>query len=335
MLAVVHHHQHPAIADGADDTVVRRSAGLVGQTDCTGDRDRHHLRMRDRRQVDVVHAVWEGAADAARDLDGQPCLARTTCTGQVHQPVAFQQPSHLVHLCAAADEAGERRRKAGRINAFRGPQRGKFVARIGVAQLHNPLGPRQIAQLVRAQLRQPRIGGQVVDDQRLRRPRQQRLTAVSEVAQARRPVDRRARIVTLVTQLYLAGVHPDAAAGSEPAAPAAVPARTPRRHWRGRRPPRSCRPRPARPGRTPPWDVTNSSTTELSRPSAAAISSAWVSHSRVEPSTSASSSVTVPVGSSFTCRSLHASGALMLASMRSRAAENIRESPYMSSFGAQ
>ena len=48
---------------------------------------------------------------------------------------------------------------------------------------------------------------------------------------------------------------------------------------------------------------------------AAVISSGCVSHSRVEPSTSANSSVTVPVGSPLTARSLH-SVALMLTSMR-------------------
>ena len=91
--------------------------------------------------------------------------------GSARQIEGLRQPHSLVHLCAAADEAGECRREAGRINAFRGPQRGKFVAGIGVAQLHNPLGPRQIAQLVGAQLRQPRIGGQVSRRPQRRRPR--------------------------------------------------------------------------------------------------------------------------------------------------------------------
>src|SRR6478609_1724127 len=60
-----------------------------------------------------------------------------------------------------------------------------------------------------------------------------------------------------------------------------------------------------------------------SRATAAVISAGWVCHSRVEPSTSASSNVTVPVGSSLTPRSLQfkavsANGSvpLMLASMR-------------------
>ena len=42
-----------------------------------------------------------------------------------------------------------------------------------------------------------------------------------------------------------------------------------------------------------------SHTVRSSRATAAVISSGWVCHSRVEPSTSASSNVTVPVGSSL------------------------------------
>src|SRR6478752_1800842 len=66
-----------------------------------------------------------------------------------------------------------------------------------------------------------------------------------------------------------------------------------------------------------------SHTERSSRAMAAVIPSGWVCHSRVEPSTSASSNVTVPVGSSLTRRSLpfkavsaNGSVPLMLASMR-------------------
>lgn len=65
------------------------------------------------------------------------------------------------------------------------------------------------------------------------------------------------------------------------------------------------------------------------RATAAVISSGWVSQSRVEPSTSASSNVTVPVGNSpLTPSSLQStSGArsisLMLASMRALRPQNI------------
>ena len=79
-----------------------------------------------------------------------------------------------------------------------------------MAQLHHPLGSGQITQWMRAQFGQPRVFGQPVDDQRLGGARQQRLTAVAEIAQARGPVDRRTRVVALVAELYLAGMHADA-----------------------------------------------------------------------------------------------------------------------------
>lgn len=64
-------------------------------------------------------------------------------------------------------------------------------------------------------------------------------------------------------------------------------------------------------------------TIRLSWASAAAICSGWVSHNRVEPSTSASSSVTVPVGSnSLMPKSFQVSSTfwLMLARFAARAA---------------
>ena len=72
------------------------------------------------------------------------------------------------------------------------------------------------------------------------------------------------------------------------------------------------------------------------RATAAVISSGWVSHNRVEPSTSASSSVTVPVGSSPTPNSLQFTGGMsargsvsvMLASISGQGAANISENPY-------
>ncbi len=72
-------------------------------------------------------------------------------------------------------------------------------------------------------------------------------------------------------------------------------------------------------------------TVRFSSASAAVICSGWVSHSRVEPSTSASSNVTVPVGSnSLTPNSLQVSGGisacwLIVASIADTLADYIRE----------
>src|SRR6516164_983843 len=57
-------------------------------------------------------------------------------------------------------------------------------------------------------------------------------------------------------------------------------------------------PSPCSTGRTPSWAATTAETVWLRRAIAAVISSGWVCHSRVELSTSAKSSVTVPVGRS-------------------------------------
>ena len=52
-------------------------------------------------------------------------------------------------------------------------------------------------------LRQP------IQDNRLGDPRQHRLPPMRQIAQPRGPIDRRARVVGLATQLDLPGVHPD------------------------------------------------------------------------------------------------------------------------------
>ena len=60
---------------------------------------------------------------------------------------------------------------------------------------------------MRAQIDQPRISRQPVDDERLGGSREQRLTAMAEISQPRRPVDRRTRVIALIAELYLARVH--------------------------------------------------------------------------------------------------------------------------------
>ena len=117
-----------------------------------------------------------------------------------------------------------------------------------------------------------------------------------QIAQPRRPVDRRAGVVALIAQLHLAGMYADAqpdrsqrgplqrqraghrvAGARERGHEAVALALLDRAH--------------------PVMAAMASSTVRFSNPSAAVIASGWVSHNRVEPSTSASSSVTVPVGS--------------------------------------
>ena len=78
-----------------------------------------------------------------------------------------------------------------------------------MAELDDPLGPAEVAQMVTAQRKQRRAGWQMVCDDLFGRTRQHGLAAVGEVAQACRSVDRRSDVVAFVTQLDLAGVQTD------------------------------------------------------------------------------------------------------------------------------
>ena len=166
--------------------------------------------MGDRCQIHVPNTVAELGRGASRDLNCETGLAGATGTGQRHQPVVGQQLPHVSNLCAAADKAGELHWKVMHTNAFRGTQRREIVAQVRMAELNYPFGARQIAQRVSAQIGQPGIGRQTVDDHVLGRAGQHRLPAVRQIAQPRGPIDGRTDVVALVAQLDLTGMDADA-----------------------------------------------------------------------------------------------------------------------------
>jgi hypothetical protein len=94
----------------------------------------------------------------------RPRLTHPTRAGQTHQPVIGQQLPHVAHLGLAPNETGELYRKIMGDNHAGCAQRRELNAQIGMAQLHHPLGAGQIAQLVRPQIGQPRIGRETVED---------------------------------------------------------------------------------------------------------------------------------------------------------------------------
>ena len=178
---------------------------------------------------------------------------------------------------------------------------------------------------------QPGIGRKLVDNHVLGCARQHGLAPVRQIAQPRSAIDRRTGVVAFIAQLYLAGMQADAQPDRRKRCPLQLKRA---RHRVGRAGERRHKTvalglfhRPH-----PPWAAMTSETVWLRRAIAAVISSGWVSHSRVDPSTSASSSVAIPVGKSpLTPSSLqstsgvsaHGSISLMLARMRSPRAENI------------
>ncbi len=205
-----------------------------------------------------------------------------------------------------------------------------------MAQLHNAFRSRQVAQRMCAEVVQPGVLWQMVEHHRLRRTRQQRLAAVAKIAKPCGAIDRRADVVALVAQLDLTGVHADPQ-------PDRCERRTLQRQ-RTRDGVTGARERDHKTVTLALLDGTHAVvnwrpgplSVASSRAIAAVIASGWVSQSWVEPSTSASSSDTVPVGSPLTAEaiplltsagSLHSSW-LMLASMRPRHGANISASAY-------
>ncbi len=79
-----------------------------------------------------------------------------------------------------------------------------------MTQLHHPLRARHTPQRIAAQIGQPHPVGQPIHHQRFGHPRHDRLPTMRQIADTRGAVDRRTRVVALIAQLNLAGMHADA-----------------------------------------------------------------------------------------------------------------------------
>ncbi len=190
-------------------------------------------------------ASWLATCIASRVLPAPPAPVKVTSRFSASSSRTWvscaSRPTKLVSCTGRCCETTLLRLRSG----------GKSLTQIGMAQLHHPLRAGQTAQRMSAQIGQPHVGGQPVDDQRLGRTRQHRLAAVGQIAQPRRAVDGRADVVALVAQLHLAGVHADPQAGSAPAAPAATPAHTPPHRTARANATTKLSPSPCSTGRTP------------------------------------------------------------------------------------
>ena len=185
------------------------------------------------------------------------------------------------------------------------------MRRSGWHSCDDPHGAGEVAQAMAAQIGQPGVVGELVFDHFLRRGRDDGLAAVREVAYPGRLVDRRARVVAFVAQLHITGVNADA--------------QLDRRQIRSLQFERACH-RVTGPGECGDEAVALTLFDgaypavlgdelrggPFMRAMAPVIASGWLSHNCVEPSTSASSSVTVPVGSSSAMSTSLHSVALMV-----------------------
>ena len=144
------------------------------------------------------------------DLHRQPRLARAARACQRDEPVVGERLTDAIHFRLAPNETRQLRRKTLGGNGIGSAQRREVVVQIWVTELHHPFGAGQIAQRMGAQVGERDVWRELVDDKRFRRAGQHGLTAVGQVAQPGGAVDRRADVVGLVAQLYVAGVDADA-----------------------------------------------------------------------------------------------------------------------------
>ena len=186
--------------------MVVRPAGRRAQG--AGDRDRHHIGICDRRQIDKEDVPdWFGFEPAA-DLKRQPGLASPAGARQRHQPVVpnnsamvaiwLVRPTKLVSCTGSRDR---------RMEAT--PQRRELCSQVGIVELQHRSG--------RGRSRsawEPRSTSQASAGSRsittpLGHPDRHGLSAVGQIAQPSRPVDRRPGVVGVIAERDLPGVHPD------------------------------------------------------------------------------------------------------------------------------
>ena len=244
------------------------------------------------------------ATSWAATLYGEPGLADTAGAGQSDEPVVHDDPAQFVHFGLASNKRGELCWKIVRRTGFGRAQGWELVAQVGVTELHHALGPRQIAQRVGAEIGQPRIGREPVEHQIACRAGQHGLAAVRQIAQPRGAVDGRADVVALVASAARRRCARRCAAGSDPRVPLQLQrtrhgvAGTSEHDHKTVALALFDRPHPAMGG-----DDIRQGAVEL-RDRSGHLLRPVVPQPR-EPSTSAISSVTVPVGSnSLTPRSL-------------------------------
>jgi hypothetical protein len=164
MLAIVEQQQHVSVGDEPQQGIHRGSAWLIRQAQGMCDSDRYHDRIGDRGEVDVPQTVTELRDELRGHLHGESRLARTAGAGQCDQTVVGHTLTYLGHLGVTSDKARQLGRKVLRANGFGRAKWGKLVADIGVTELHHAFGAGQITNRMGAQIGQPCIGWEPVDD---------------------------------------------------------------------------------------------------------------------------------------------------------------------------
>lgn len=148
MLAIVEHQQHHLVAEEPHQRVRGGAARLIGQAKCARDGQRCHCRVGDRCKIDVPDPLGEFGHELRRDFDGKPGLSRTASTRQSDKPLAADHLAEFGHLGLPPYKTRQLGGQVVRRGSLADAKRWKLVVQVGMAQLHDALRTRQVAQRI-------------------------------------------------------------------------------------------------------------------------------------------------------------------------------------------
>ena len=185
---------------------------MPGETRLSGrdSNDLRHLRRRSNgRQLDPPQTISMTISGDGSGLERQPRLPCAARTRQRHQPLASDELDDGLLLSFPTDERRQRDRQVVR-GAVERSQRRERRSEVGVDELKDLLGARQITEPRRPQRNEIHARRQHITDQHRRRLREQDLTTMPAGPQSRAARDRPADVVPVVSELRLARVdrHP-------------------------------------------------------------------------------------------------------------------------------
>jgi hypothetical protein len=207
VLAVVQADQQPPIPEVHG----QRPQGPAGGLDHHPGAGRHQLGhprgIGHRAQIDPPDAVRPPVRQARSRLHRQAGLAAAARARERDKLMTPEQPLHDGQLATPADEARDLQREVVG-QCIEGPQRRELARELLEAQLEDPLRARQVPQPVGPQVDQPGAGRRRVGNERRGHRRQQRLSAVRDIAYASAAAERRPAVVLVLAGLGLPGVDP-------------------------------------------------------------------------------------------------------------------------------
>ena len=196
MLAVVEHQQQVPVSEMPDQRIFDRPVAFFAHAERGRDAKRHALRLADRSEIDVAHAIGKGRQHRFRELYRQSRLAAASDPGQRQESGLPEELRVLGEIVLAADEARQLLREAVGRRVERA-QRRKGARQIGVKQLPHIFGGREVAQSHTTKVQNVGAGGEAISRKNDDDLGQQHLAAVRSTHDARGTVDCAAEVVAV------------------------------------------------------------------------------------------------------------------------------------------